>query len=40
MANIMEKEKNILLMVNYYMKENGYLVKLMEKEENLIEMVI
>ena len=39
MEKEMEKEKNIIKMVNYYLKENIYMEKEMEKEKNIIIMV-
>ena len=35
----MEKEKNIIIMVEYNMKENFWMKKWMEKEKNIINMV-
>ena len=35
----MEKEKNIMNMVNYYLKENFLMEKGMEKEKNTIIMI-
>ena len=32
----MEKEKNIILMVNYVLKENIYMESEMEKEKNIM----
>ena len=39
MEKEMEKEKNIIMMVNYILKENIYMEKEMEKEKNIIMMV-
>ena len=39
MEKEMEREKNIIMMVVYYLKENIYKVKKMEKEKNIIIMV-
>ena len=36
----MEKEMNIILMVNYYLKVNIQMEKEMEKEQNIIIVVI
>ena len=36
----MVKEKNIIKMVNYYLKENIQMEKGMEKEKNIIMKVI
>ena len=35
----MEKEKNIILSVNYYLKENIEMEKGMEKQKNIMMMV-
>ena len=35
----MEQEKNIIKMVNYYLKENIQKEKEMEKEKNIMKMV-
>ena len=39
MENGKEKEKNFIVTVNYYMKENFQMEKSMEKELNIIKMV-
>ena len=39
MEKEMEKEKNIIEMVNYYLKENIQMEKEMEKEKNIMNMV-
>ena len=39
MEKEMEKEKNIMIMVLYYLKENILMEKEMEKEKNIIMMV-
>ncbi len=39
MEKEMEKEKNIFIMVNYYLMENIQREKEMEKEKNIIMMV-
>ena len=39
MIKEMEKEKNIMMMVNYNFKENIKKEKEMEREKNLIKMV-
>ena len=39
MEKEMEKEQNIIIMVNYYLKENIKMEKEMEKEKNIIMMV-
>ena len=39
MEKEMEKEKNIMIMVNYHSKENILMEKEMEKEKNIIIMV-
>ena len=36
----MEKEKNIMIMVNWNMKDNIWMEKWMEKEKNIIKMMI
>ena len=36
MEKEMEKEKNIIMMVHYYLKENIKMEKEMEKEKNII----
>ena len=38
-TNGMEKGKNIIIAVNYYLKENIFLEEEMEKEKNIIKMV-
>ena len=38
MEKEMEKEKNMLIMMNQYLKENIYMEKEMEKEKNMINM--
>ena len=38
MEKSMEKEKNIVKMINYYLKENIKMKKEMEKEKNIIKM--
>ena len=38
MVKEMEKEKNMILMVNQNLKENIYLEKEMEKEKNIMIM--
>ena len=40
MAKEMEKEKNIIMMANYNLKENIKMVKDMEKEKNIMLMEI
>jgi len=35
----MEKEKNMIIMVNYYMKVNLKMEKEMEKENNIVYLV-
>ena len=39
MEKEMEKEKYIMIMVNYFLKENIYMEKEMEKEKNIMIMV-
>ena len=36
MEKKMEREKNIMIKVNYYLKVNIYMEKEMEKEKNII----
>ena len=36
----MEKEKNIIIMVNQYLKENIKMEKEMEKEKNIIIIMV
>ena len=36
----MEKEKNIMKMVNYYLKENIQMEKGMEREKNIKDMIM
>ena len=36
----MEKEKNIIIMVNYYLKENIQMEKDMEKEKNIMVQMV
>ena len=40
MEKRMEKEKNIMIMVNWNMKDNIWMEKWMEKEKNIIKMMI
>jgi hypothetical protein len=40
MGKEMEQEKNIIKMVNYYLKENIQKEKEMEKEKNIMIIVI
>ena len=39
MEKEMEMEKNIMIMVNYILKENRKMEKEIEKEKNIIQMV-
>ena len=39
MEKEMEKEKNILMVINYYLKVNISMAKKMEKEKNIIIMI-
>ena len=39
MEKEMEKEKNMIIMINQYLKENIQMDKEMEKEKNIILMV-
>jgi len=40
MEKEMEKEKNMVIMVNYYLKENIKMEKEMEKEKNMMVMMV
>ena len=39
MIKELEKEKNIMIMAKYYLKENIQMEKKLEKEENIMIMV-